>query len=599
MRFKRISVSNLFSFDHAEFPLSAYTVMVGPNNSGKTNLLRILDMVSKSENLEYIEICRMHKFDPDKPSEITLTMVLDESEARMAFQCIFGLKSPIGEVSEEMTALDVTVFWGGEPLETIYPKLTLYRFGSGFVIAVSSSGQNIAFNVGGIFATHEDYANEVNSWKAADPKNMFESIINRLGSSNYVELEDGSSFVDAILDGGFDSTQCNVAIYLPMQINYNPNNDTPIIRLVKGRKYQDSFSTVPAGMVFNRIFEEGFTVVREIYPSIKDLSNSLAVLRNSHNDRYADMCDAFEKISSGIKVLVERDGNGEEQIMFVENGRRYGIGVSASGYYALTSILSKLLGRESGVVAIDEPEIHLHPEMSSRLHSMLDEMARRGRVQIVVVTHSTRFVTYGQIQGTDKSNLIMVSRQGSASEAHTDMTGTTPSIKPHMFNPEIFFGKGSMIVEGPSDYFVQRAISDFYGKVFEKYNIVLVSCGGKSILDDQGELHRRFNIPYHGMADEDYEGNLEHVTRLEGDLEKSLMRIGVECVKVKENFRVYSKMMKFLNDSENEEWKNKSNIWLAFTEAVREAGGIIPPQEDSGARHQRESSLDAMHHAVP
>ena len=44
---KQVYVKNILSFKDAEFPLGRYTVIVGPNNSGKTNLLRILEMVAK------------------------------------------------------------------------------------------------------------------------------------------------------------------------------------------------------------------------------------------------------------------------------------------------------------------------------------------------------------------------------------------------------------------------------------------------------------------------------------------------------------------------------------------------------------------------
>ena len=118
-------------------------------------------MVSKNKNLEHLKINREYKFDPNEASEITLAMVLDESEAKMVFQCIFGLKSQISSVSKEMTALDITIFWGEDRMETMAPKLVLYRFSSGFTIAVSSSGKNIAFNIEGMFATPEEYEDMV------------------------------------------------------------------------------------------------------------------------------------------------------------------------------------------------------------------------------------------------------------------------------------------------------------------------------------------------------------------------------------------------------------------------------------------------------
>ena len=584
MYLKRICVNNLLSFEHAELPLGGYTVIVGPNDSGKTNLLRILDTISSNENLEYLQLNRRHKLDPDEPSEITLTLDLDESEARMAFQCIFGRDGQIGAISKEMRTLDIVIFWGKDQLDMMLPKFTLYQFGSGFTIASCTSIEGIAFDIRGIFGSRTDYEREIDAWRAAESQEIFGPTIERFSSSRYDALENKKSFMDAILGGGrfASAAQCNVVTALPMSIRYNPYAVTPIVRLVKGRRYQDQFSTVPAGLVLNRIFEEGFTLVKEIYPARKELSNSLAALRNSHHAKYSNLLDTFKEISGGIEVLVELDGSDTEQILFVKDGKRYGIDDSASGYYALASILHLLLGKTSGLVAIDEPEIHLHPEMSSRLHNMLGMAALQDGIQIVVVTHSPRFVTHRQIKKTDESRLIMVTRQGPASQVHADTEESAPQIKPHLFKPEIFFGRGSMMVEGPSDCFVQRAISDSYGGLFEKHSIVLVDCGSKNNIPAQADLHRRFMIPYHCMADGDYDGDLDHVTKLEGDLEAELERMGVEGVKGKEDHRVYCKMINFLKKSKDEEWK-KSGIWSAFERTVREVGESVPPQLNAGA----------------
>ena len=581
---KRICVNNLLSFKHAEFSLGAYTVIVGPNNSGKTNLLRILDMVSKNENLEYLALSRRHKLDPSEPSELTLTLDLDESEAKMVFQCIFDRDGQIDEISNEIKTLDITIFWDKDPLDVMYPKFTLYRFGSGFTVATSPSGQNIAFDIGDIFSDKTAYESEIDSWRTAGLENISISTTNRLTSSRYGKLKNKKSVVSAILGGSrfASGAHCNVITSLPMSVSYDPNAATPIVRLVKGRKYQDQFTSVSVGLVLNRIFEEGFTLVKEIYPAREELSKSLAALRNSHHAKYSDLLEAFKGISGGIKMLVEQDGNDTEQILFIEDSRRYGIDDSASGYYALTSILCLLVGGTSGLVAIDEPEIHLHPEMSSRLHNKLGTMARQNGVQIVVVTHSPKFITHRQIKRTNESKLIMVTRRDSTSQVHADAEESAPQIKPHLFNPEIFFGRGSMIVEGPLDYLVQRAISDFYGGLFEKYNIVLVDCGGKLNISNQIDLHRRFMIPYHCMADGDYEGDLEHVTKLEGDLEAELRRMGVKHVKLKADYRIYCMTMDFLKESKNEEWK-KSGIGSAFEKAVHEAGGSVPSQSNADA----------------
>ena len=346
-------------------------------------------------------------------------------------------------------------------------------------------------------------------------------------------------FRGAILNGErFASIAKGNAIRLPMSINYDPNADTPLTGLIKRRTYQDQFQTIVTGMVLNRIFEDAFTLVREVYPTHEELSKNLAALRNSNYDKYNNVCNDFKEISGGIRIQAEQDDNDTEQILFLDGDRRYNMGDSASGYYALTCILCMLSGKTSGLIALDEPEVHLHPEMVSRLHKRLETIASRNNIQIVVITHSPRFVTFEQIKRAGGASLIMVTRRGSASQVHADTEESAPQIKPHLFNPEIFFGKGSLLVNGSTSYFVLRAISDFYDGWFEKHDMVLVNCMRTNNISLQADLHHRFMIPYHCMADKKYGGDTEHVTRFE-KLETELQKMGVECIKSKENYLVY------------------------------------------------------------
>ena len=540
-------------------------------------------MMSKNQNLEYLSLHKKHKLDPDKPSEITITLEMNEFEAKMIFQCIFGYDGEMGTISPELKILDVTIFWGNEQINEVQPWFMLYRFGSGFTIATTRFNGSIAFDTRSIFGEEADFKKEINSWRTTNPNRMFDNLTDRLKSMQYDQIKDKKLFNVAILDGKkFRSVAgCNV-IRLPLSVRYNRHATTPITELIKNSRHKDNFTDVSVGVILNRILENNFTLIQEIYPTHKELSNRLAVLRNKHQRTYSKLLDAFEKISGGVEVVVEQNSEDAEQILFIESGRRYNIDDSASGYYALVSILCLLLSKMSGLVAIDEPEVHLHPEMASRLHNMLGKLALQDAVQdVIVVTHSPRFVTHRQITKIDSSRLIMMTRQDSVSQVHADTEESKPQIKPHIFNPEIFFGRGSFMVEGTADYHVQRAISDHYQELFEKNSIVLVNCGGKDNIPAHVDLHCRFGIPYHCMTDCDYKGELEHGTKLDGVLEDDLKKIGVKNVKKKEDHRVYFKMMEFLENPKGEEWK-KSGIWNAFKKAVRAAGGRVPPQPDAG-----------------
>ena len=575
MYLKEIRIKNILSFQDAAFPLGPYTVILGSNNSGKTNLLRILDMISKNESLEFFQLNKKHKLDPNEPSEITLTLVLDESETKMVFQSIFGQDEEIYQVSRDLRTLHIVIYWENKREVVVHPKFTLYQFDNGFTIATRHSDNVVFDRRKSILENDEEYNRIVDAWKTAESSIIFNQSLERFVVCKFGEVNN-KAFMEAVLNGKRFTLECHIVRGLPMSVNNNPNTDTPIANLMRGRKNQNSYQKVSTSFILNAFFERSFTLIKEIDPTVEDLSNNLANLRNSQYAKYVELLNYFKEVSGGVEILVERDTEEREQILFVEDGKKYGINDSASGHYALASILLQLLKRNSGLVAIDEPEGHFHPAMSSRLHNWLEKRAHKTDVQTIVVTHSPKFVTYRQIQRMDGSRLIMLTRCDSVSRVSTDTKDSKPTIKPQLLNPEIFFGRCSMIVEGSGDYFVQKSISDFCNGLFEKHNIVIVNATGKCNIPAQSDLHDRFNIPYHCMVDSDYDGSLEHVTKLEEDLEAELVRLGVKRRNTKVDYHVYSEMIDFLNKPKGKEWE-ESGIYLALEAVIQKAGGTVPP----------------------
>ena len=214
--------------------------------------------------------------------------------------------------------------------------------------------------------------------------------------------------------------------------------------------------------------------------------------------------------------------------------------------------------------------------MISRLHDELRDLCKKKTRQIIITTHSPRFVTYEQAKQKNGTRLIMMTRPEVATIVHTNDVLTPVKIKPHLFNPEVFFGKCSMLVEGPLDFFVMKAISDFHDGLFGKCGIVLIHCEGKGNLPAFVDLHEKFQIPYYGMADRDYDGELKNITKLAGDLEDDLRGMGVQDVYSKANSNtIYSQVMNFLNSAADKQWK-QTGIGSAFVKTIHKAGGSIP-----------------------
>ena len=63
------------------------------------------------------------------------------------------------------------------------------------------------------------------------------------------------------------------------------------------------------------------------------------------------------------------------------------------GVNQLVHLLTKVLYSESGIVCIEEPEIHLHPTAIRRLARALTEMVREERSKhLIISTHSEQFI---------------------------------------------------------------------------------------------------------------------------------------------------------------------------------------------------------------
>lgn len=63
------------------------------------------------------------------------------------------------------------------------------------------------------------------------------------------------------------------------------------------------------------------------------------------------------------------------------------------GTNQLVTILAKALQKDSNIVCIDEPEIHLHPSVISKLVGVLVEISNKENKQFIVSTHSEHFIT--------------------------------------------------------------------------------------------------------------------------------------------------------------------------------------------------------------
>lgn len=200
----------------------------------------------------------------------------------------------------------------------------------------------------------------------------------------------------------------------------------------------------------------------------------------------------------------------------------------------LRSYASNLRGdtEGGGILALEEPEIYLHPQARRHLAAVLRQIAEAG-IQVVISTHSSSFVDtehfdcVGRVvkvpdpeyRGRRYTRLVTVSKDvlvsrcvatgvpaGKVTESNIAEFYRTTSNP--MLN-EAFFARAVVLVEGETE---ELALPEYLAAVgidCDLLGISIIRVGGKSQLPKYWRLFGAFEIPMVVMCDNDQKVALE------------------------------------------------------------------------------------------
>lgn len=185
---------------------------------------------------------------------------------------------------------------------------------------------------------------------------------------------------------------------------------------------------------------------------------------------------------------------------------------AGSGISMLASLLLleevSLLSGNNLIILIDEPELHLHPQLQRKLaQHLLDSKA-----QTIITTHSPLLVDLSRWRGISRvANETIYPRPskleekigGQAIGKHLD---DIPAFHFHktLFTPndsEVFFARKVLLVEGPIEQSGLPRLADIIGAVMSELSII--SCDGKSKIPHYAAICQAYEIPTMVMFDLD------------------------------------------------------------------------------------------------
>jgi len=174
----------------------------------------------------------------------------------------------------------------------------------------------------------------------------------------------------------------------------------------------------------------------------------------------------------------------------------------SDGMRALTALaLYSMLSKESKIIGIDEPELHLHPPAQRGIGSLLSKQSK----QHVIATNSPNVLS--QFDPTDvvamsptRAVRQLPNTSAAASSLFIAKWWTHAHIEP-------LSAAKILVVEGVTDRMILESVADTFNVELDRMGVALIELVGATNINWVAELygHNGFDIPIFGLVDEDHE----------------------------------------------------------------------------------------------
>ena len=342
MQLVAFSVTNYRSITKAyKLPLRQNTVLIGPNNEGKSNILRAL--VSSLEVLSNFERIRIMRGRVQSSSYMR-----DTYDWLQDFPMSLQPAKPDGEsifdLDFKLTPTEVDEFWTEvkSSLDGTLPiQLTLGKKDPGFKVLKKGPGAAALTKKAELIARFVAKRININYIPAVRTADSAHRIVSQIVERELSEVEKDESFKNALAE---------VA-----------KVQAPVLEKI------------------SKSIEE---TLREFLPNVKKVKVVIP-----QEERYRALRRACEIIvDDGTPTQLARKGDGVQSLA----------ALSLMRHASITGGVGKNL-----ILAIEEPESHLHPLAIHQLKGVLAEIARKH--QVIMTTHCPLFVDRSSL----KSNILV------------------------------------------------------------------------------------------------------------------------------------------------------------------------------------------------
>lgn len=481
MILKKWNVSGYKSIKSAALDLDNLTVVIGKNNSGKSNLLESLHIYADSISGPANYSNQLESFNNCVNS--------DKKLKEISFSGVFELNDEeINKVADKIDIDPRTSQW-----------LSPENFGSRVKHSITFSNgwdlkeSKFEVKIDSVWVTITKFSD--NSGKSTD----FSSL-------------QGKKKRDVIRRGEVLNLK-------------NMRMDRPIKTIHSG--YKEIFKSSTNSWTSIGAFRNPSKTLNP--EQSKDLKNNgenlvqvIRTIQGADPDRFDDAKNRFTSIMEGVNRIKTPYRNGSRVTVSLEEeniDRDFDLKDISSGTKEILTLIIGIINAEenSDLLTVEEPELHLHPEAEEEIFEMIKQATGK-ETQIFLATHSDVFVNRSDI-----GNIIRSEREKST----TFRSVSTDQIEQELL--DLGYNQSGLLqsdavafVEGLSDRMILSTFATTLGYDLEESGVSIIELEGEGNMRTHGRSLVKtlydFDIPYRFIVDSDgrdqYEVTKEYVNEI-------------------------------------------------------------------------------------
>ena len=459
-----LRLDNFRCFASLDLDLSPHSTIVGANGSGKTSILQALDLVLSRS----LFASRISDNDFSAANNEEFTIVAD-------------LESPIDvELPDGYTSQHV-------PCRSISPHVSRRQRGS------PGKALSDPYTITHHYIPDETVAQTESGWEVLRKSGKAFAFNERLLAVSTAQTREGprAFYFDKNRERqaktGYNSTFQRIMQELNWRYQKNASQDELEAWSQYAAKVFELTDTAKMDATIQTSIDRAVEFLR---PAIKSLTLELLDTESPFEKAFLaapqhSKLIPFDSLGSGSAILIS--------------------------FFLLVAIST--LSKEDVILLVDEPELHLHPQLQVEIAEYL----RKSSFQTICSTHSDRMVNIGNWH-----SVIRVDGSGTCHpnaqilDLGIEYRGTIKKVRDHLDeiakyhqdktilfteNNELLFARKVLLVEGPSEKYGLRMIA--FKCKYDWRDLTVISCNGKDKIKYYQLICRAYDIPYFTLFDLD------------------------------------------------------------------------------------------------